>query len=350
MFSRDYYPPTLQHDFEAWRETFRLISGRYNPQLAGEGNFLGWARAFSGFGFQATDIACDSVERGERTHHDARVDGQDELCAVIQIAGSLTVSQNNHIVQMTAGDVILHDMSRPMAVHCEGHEHWFSLLLPRQNLISHLGFAPVAGPRGQGGARAGRLLLEIALSALHGEDVTPSPGDAYLQLAIYDLVGALFAKEAWPSLRPTDKLFNRLRRIVDNNFTDPDFGPQELADEARISLRYVHKLFGERGSACAAHIYARRLDHAAQLLRRRASLGTRQSIAEISYACGFRDQTHFTRKFRRRFGCKPGDYCLPYPKNLRINTTSSLQEITSKPCLVEDPDAIRIVPSQPERT
>jgi hypothetical protein len=52
--------------------------------------------------------------------------------------------------------------------------------------------------------------------------------------------------------------------------------------------------------------YLLRLDHAARLLHRRASLGTGQPLSEIAYACGFRDYTHFARKFRQRFGYSPG--------------------------------------------
>jgi AraC family transcriptional regulator, positive regulator of tynA and feaB len=308
MFSHDYCLPTLQRDFEAWRETFRSVVARYNPPCPGSSDFVGWARAIDGFGFQASDVGCSLIGRTERTQHDARIDGIDDFCALILITGSSTVSQNDHVVQIAAGDVILHDMARPFVSHAEEHGHWFGLQLPRQVLISHLGFEPIGGRGAQGGPRAGRLLHEVALSALHGEDVSSSPTDTYLELAVYDLLGALFPQQAGPLLWPTDKLFNRLRRIIDNNFTDPYFGPQELAAEAGISLRYVHKLFGERGKACSAFIYARRLDHAVQLLRRRLSLGTRQPLSEIAYACGFHDQAHFTRKFRRRFGSTPGNY------------------------------------------
>jgi AraC-like DNA-binding protein len=71
-------------------------------------------------------------------------------------------------------------------------------------------------------------------------------------------------------------------------------------------LRYVQKLFTARGSTCSEFIYSLRLDHAAHLLHRRASLGTRQPLSEIAYACGFSDYTHFARKFRHRFGYAPG--------------------------------------------
>ena len=128
-----------------------------------------------------------------------------------------------------------------------------------------------------------------------------------MQLAIYDLVGALFApSDPWVGSRHSDRLLKRIRGIVEDSFADPDFGPNEVAAETGISLRYLQKLFTERGSTCSEFIYSRRLDHAARLVNRRASLGTNQPLSEIAYACGFRDYTHFARKFRHRFGHPPG--------------------------------------------
>jgi AraC-like DNA-binding protein len=128
-----------------------------------------------------------------------------------------------------------------------------------------------------------------------------------MRLALYDLVGALFAPSE-PSVgsRHSDKLFKRIRGIIEDSFADPDFGPNEVAAETGISLRYLQKLFTERGSTCSDFTYALRLDHAARLVNRRASLGTNQPLSEIAYACGFRDYTHFARKFRHRFGHAPG--------------------------------------------
>ena len=131
--------------------------------------------------------------------------------------------------------------------------------------------------------------------------------DPYMQMTVYDLLGALFGpSDPWPVSRHADKLFARIRGIINDGFADPDFGPCEVATEAGISLRYTQKLFTERNSTCSDFIYSVRLDHAARLLSRRASLGTSQPLSEIAYACGFSDYTHFARKFRRRFGHPPG--------------------------------------------
>jgi AraC-like DNA-binding protein len=130
-----------------------------------------------------------------------------------------------------------------------------------------------------------------------------------MQLAVYDLLGALFApSHPSPVSRHADKLFARIRGVVKDGFADPDFGPREVAAVAGISLRYLQKLFTAHGSTCCELIYSLRLDHAAHLVHRRALLGASQPLSDIAYACGFRDYAHFARKFRQRFGCAPGTY------------------------------------------
>lgn len=53
----------------------------------------------------------------------------------------------------------------------------------------------------------------------------------------------------------------------------------------------------------AAFAHYRRLEKATQLLARSALL-----LADIAQACGFADQSHFTRAFTRSFGVSPGAY------------------------------------------
>lgn len=53
----------------------------------------------------------------------------------------------------------------------------------------------------------------------------------------------------------------------------------------------------------AEFVRAHRLEQAAQLLAR-----TRQPIVEVALACGFADQSHFTKHFHRAYGVAPGRY------------------------------------------
>ncbi len=130
--------------------------------------------------------------------------------------------------------------------------------------------------------------------------------NAYMRLAYYDLLGALFApSDPEDTSLHTDRLFARIRDIIKEHFANPDFGPCDVAVEAGISLRYLQKLFTARNSTCSDFINSVRLDHAAGLLKRRSFLKTSQPISEIAYASGFGDYTNFNRRFRHRFGHTP---------------------------------------------
>jgi len=169
------------------------------------------------------------------------------------------------------------------------------LRLPRKSVRSHFGFEPQGGVSRQR-TRASRLLFDLIRDA--DMEAASSSADIYMQFAVYDLVGALFAPtDPRPVSRSADKLFARICGVVRDGLLDPDFGPAEVASQAGISLRYVQKLFTERGTTCSEFIYSHRLDHAAHLLHRRALTGTGQPLSEIAYACGFRDYVHFTRRF-----------------------------------------------------
>jgi AraC family transcriptional regulator, positive regulator of tynA and feaB len=167
-------------------------------------------------------------------------------------------------------------------------------------------------------------LPRVYSSILFGMLTAFSQVNSYMQFAVYDLLGALFApSDPRPTSRHADKLFARIRGIIKDGFADPDFGPREAAAESGISLRYLQKLFTERGSTFGEFRYSFRLEHAARLLNRRASLRTSPRLSEIAFACGFRDYTHFARKFRHRFGCSPSAHFAAHAQRPGMSTNAS---------------------------
>jgi len=300
---------TPELDYEGWIDVVRSLCGRYTPGGMEPETFGGMARAGSICGFRTVDLSCNAP-RVERTHRDFRFDGMDHYYAIFQMAGQSTVVQNDHTVELAVGDVALVDAARPVTYFSEKRNgQWLSLQLPRQSLISHLGFEPEGGLCRLGETLAGRLCFRLVRDAVNERDSSPAAAEPYMQLAIYDLIGALFAAPDLPNTSShTDKLFKRVCGIIKDRFAEPDLGPCEVAAEAGISLRYLQKLFTARGSTCTHFIHLVRLDHAARQLHRRGLLNTNQPISEIAYASGFSNYTHFARQFRRRFGHPPGSY------------------------------------------
>jgi AraC-like DNA-binding protein len=208
---------------------------------------------------------------------------------------------------MAVGDIAFIDSARPLTFHNDGHEQWLSLQLPRRPLISYLGFEPHGGLRGHSGTRAGRMLSKFVLDTGDDEEAMSASAENYMQLAVYDLLGALFAPLNPPrAYSHTEKLFKHACNTIRTHFVDPDFGPREVAAEVGISLRYLQTLFTARGSTCSRFIMSLRLDHAARRIEHRTSIDSGEPLSTIAYACGFRDYTNFYRAFRRRFGHTPG--------------------------------------------
>lgn len=82
--------------------------------------------------------------------------------------------------------------------------------------------------------------------------------------------------------------------------TDPDYSISDLAAELGMSVRYIHKLFSAAGTTPRTWLNQQRLERARKLL-----LSTDATISTISVRVGFRDVSHFSRAFRRRFGTSP---------------------------------------------
>jgi len=308
MHSSGDFLSTPNLNYEAWRDVVRSICGRYTPGGIEPKTFSGRARVRSVCGFRAVDLSCNA-RRLDRTHQDVRADAVDHYYALFQIDGQSRIIQNDQNIELTVGDVALVDAARPVTcVSKNGSGHWGSLQLPRRSLAAHLGLEPRC-PSRRSGAAAARPLRQLLQDGVEDEQSMSVSANAYMRLAFYDLLGALFApSDPEDASLHTDRLFARIRDIIKEHFADPNFGPCDVAVEAGISLRYLQKLFTVRNSSCSHFIHSVRLDHAARLLERRSFLKTSQPISEIAYASGFGDYTNFIRKFRRRFGHTPGSH------------------------------------------
>ncbi|TPI12746.1 helix-turn-helix domain-containing protein [Mesorhizobium sp. B4-1-3] len=98
----------------------------------------------------------------------------------------------------------------------------------------------------------------------------------------------------------------RLQAILDkirDNFADPAISAQRVAQQLRLSPRYVHDLLQETGVSFAERILELRLQRAHRMLSDRRN--DRMRISEIALLSGFSDVSYFNRCFRRRFGSTP---------------------------------------------
>ena len=100
----------------------------------------------------------------------------------------------------------------------------------------------------------------------------------------------------------------RVKEIIEANL-DGDISLTELARECGLSTSHFSRAF-RRTMATTPHqwLLVCRIEMAKQLLRSGTS-----SLSEIALACGFADQSHFTRVFSRLSGISPGAWRRLHP-------------------------------------
>jgi AraC-like DNA-binding protein len=100
-------------------------------------------------------------------------------------------------------------------------------------------------------------------------------------------------------------LFKKLLLRIELEIDNPRLSPHWLAQHFDVSPRYIHKLFANEGMTCQAYINGQRLEHAKlDLVNSQAKI----RIPTLAHRWCFSDPSSFSRAFRNKFGCTPGEY------------------------------------------
>jgi AraC-like DNA-binding protein len=154
------------------------------------------------------------------------------------------------------------------------------------------------------------VTLDTALSrrlvALHRTLISPAStleGETRLLETFADLIARHADMRGAPRRLGTEHTaIRRTRDYIDAHY-DRDLSLTELARIVDLSPFYLARVFRAAvGMPPHAYLESVRIRAAQRLLT------SGWPIADIAYATGFADQSHFTRRFRRCIGVTPGEY------------------------------------------
>lgn len=99
-------------------------------------------------------------------------------------------------------------------------------------------------------------------------------------------------------------LLRRIMDVVNANLASPDFSVEMLASEVGLSRVHLHRKLKELTDLSAREfIKSLRMKQAARLLREK-----KLSVAEVAYATGFANPSHFSNAFKEIYGMTPTRY------------------------------------------
>lgn len=230
----------------------------------------------------------------------------------LQLGAVCDIRQGDRGIALRAGQVGIFDSGRPFELRhpSPADVNVASFWVPHEALDA------IAAP----GARFDGLMLSthprlgpliLATTRTLNEQATRlTDAEARALFASLLQLVALAAADGPPpvaheaALRPA--LWSALMRFVEARLDDPALSVAAAAAHLGVSKRYVHRLCEGTGRSFSEHVLDRRLDRVLGELTAPPPLDRDPpAIAEIAYASGFADLSHFNRRFKARFGATP---------------------------------------------
>ncbi len=292
-FSTDVLPE--KERFGAWRDAMTSVYEIAPPDGDARRHFTGMATS-THFGPLIVGTMDVDALAYHRTPARIRSDHIDHFIIRLDSAGAAGNASD---------EILVKDMGQPLelpTMRLQGA----CVIVPRDVMTDMLPRADAMHGTRLGGIM-GQLLADHLRSLARAAPASTTADAPHVVRAIRGILTACLAPthdallQARPQIAAT--LMMQARRLIDANLNDPGLSADRLCLELGLSRSALYKLF-EPHRGIARYIQGRRLLRIREILSDPAD-GRR--IGEIAFAFGFTSEAHFSRTFRRAFGCTPSD-------------------------------------------
>ena len=152
-------------------------------------------------------------------------------------------------------------------------------------------------------AAEGQKMRDIMLYMADHSDASPLHLTGLLFLFVDLLIRSSSTRRALRGVQLKDFYIQEAINYMEHNY-QRELSVEELADVCKLNRSYFSKLFRDSmGCPPQEFLIRLRLAKAADLMK-----GTGNSIGAIAARCGYPNQLHFSRAFRKRYGLSPREW------------------------------------------
>ena len=292
---------------DTWEDLIVRLHGDMQFKRDAAPGYQGRLRARQGAGMQFVEFD-GAATASSRNASQASSDGVSRFEFMIPLAGECWVQHHGHRARMSPGRFMLVDLAEP---HTMAYGEPISVALiacDRSVLEGRLpGVSSAAGAALSAESPVGAVLLSYARGMRDG--LTGFEDHEFRCMLAHMLDLGTLLLDGQSDLRgqaaATQRaLLHRLKQTLRRHLAQDTLTLAEVAQANGISARYMQKLFQSVGTSPRAYLLEARLLHARARLR---SGHRKESVASVAYASGFASASHFSTRYKARFGYPPGE-------------------------------------------
>jgi AraC family transcriptional regulator, positive regulator of tynA and feaB len=296
-------PARGDQPFGSWANDLAAAFVRLEPREIAEHPFQGAISLADAAPIQISLVTATKHRVLRLRSHIAR--STDDLCFInLQLEGLGRTIQHGYEQISMPGDLAVADTTEPFEIANHKDFKLFCFAVPRRLLPNGFFARPrlklSATETGRALSRTLAGYAELCLASAQTPAIAALTGTHVVDLIAHapDIIG-----EARHEQMNVSVLLSLMLDYIDRHSDNPALGAAMLAQKFRCSPRYVHRLFAKTGRSVGEHVNDKRmltcmrnlLDHDCR----------HKTIAEIAFAAGFRDISHFNRLFKRSNGAAP---------------------------------------------
>jgi len=299
-------PRLADQPFGSWADDLAAAFVRLEPRRIADQPFEGAISRVDAAPIQISRVAATGHSVLRLASHIAS--STDDLCFVnLQLEGLGRTTQRGYEQICSPGDLAVADTTEPFEIANRQDFKLFCFTVPRRLLPDEFLDKPrlnlSASEAGRALSRTLAGYAELCLS-----DFRRSATLGLIGAHVIDLISHApqILSDIATERAPVPVLLSMMLDQIDRYSDDPRLGAAALAAKFRCSERYVHRLFATTGRSVGEHVNEKRIAACTRQLLDPSS--AHRTIAEIAFAAGFRDISHFNRLFKRCNGSAPREF------------------------------------------